>query len=260
MDLKLAGKNVVVTGSAGLIGSELCQQLADSAANLLLLDISPRNGELCAELVSRHPASTFVSSDLDISREEGAQRVPAIVEHSFGGRIHGLVNAIQYKSQSFFHDLKDTSTTEIQDIFAANVFSIFWMMKHLTPQLKMAGGASVVNLSSTYAIVSPNPAIYVGTALGCPPTYVATKGAVHALTKYLACYLAKDKIRVNSVTPHGVHGNHEDLFIEQFSRLSPLQRLSEKEEIAPAILFLLSEQSSYITGANIKVDGGWTAW
>lgn len=260
MELNLAGKNVIVTGSAGLIGAELCRQLGKEGANLLLLDTSPRNSELRDELAGRHPRSTFVHSALNVAKEETAQAVAQIVEKGFGGTLHGLVNAVQYKSQSFFHDIKDTSVTELEDIFAANVFSIFWMMKYLTPFLKNAGGASVVNLSSTYAIVSPNPDLYVGTNLGCPPTYAATKGAVHSLTKYLACYCARDKIRVNSVTPHGVHSNHQEAFMRNFARLSPLQRMSEKEEVAPAIMLLLSDQSSYITGANIKVDGGWTAW
>jgi NAD(P)-dependent dehydrogenase (short-subunit alcohol dehydrogenase family) len=260
MELNLAGKNVIVTGSAGLIGTELCSQIAASNANLLLVDVSPKNRTLRDELARRHPKGIFLESDLNVAKEETAQTIAKIADEAFGGTVHGLVNAVQFKSQSFFHDIKDTSVTELQDIFAANVYSVFWMMKHLTPHLRKAQGASVVNLSSTYALVSPNPEVYKGTDLGCPPTYVATKGAIHALTKYLACYFARDRIRVNSVTPHGVHNNHQELFKKNFSRLSPLERLSEKEEVAPAIVFLLSDKSSYITGANLKVDGGWTAW
>jgi NAD(P)-dependent dehydrogenase (short-subunit alcohol dehydrogenase family) len=260
MELNLSRKNVVVTGSAGLIGGELCRQLAENGANLLLLDTSPRNAALAGELAGLHPHSTIVHSNLDVGQEATAVAVADIVERQFEGTVHGLVNAVQYKSQSFFHDIKDTSAQELHDIFAANVYSIFWMMKHLTPSLKKAGGASVINLSSTYAVVSPNPELYVGTDLGCPPTYVATKGAVHSLTRYLACYFAKDRIRINSVTPHGVHNNHKAAFVSNFSKLSPLGRMSEKEEVAPTILLLLSDKSSYITGANIKIDGGWTAW
>lgn len=260
MELNLSGKNIVITGSAGLIGSEVCRQLAQQDCHLLLLDTSARNAELRDELASRHPQRTIVHLDVDVGKEEAARAVVDVVDRQFAGTVHGLVNAVQYKSQSFFHDIKDTSPAELEDIFAANVFSIFWMIKHLTPGLRKAEGASVVNFSSTYAIVSPNPALYVGTNFGCPPTYVATKGAVHALTKYLACYFAKDKIRVNSVTPHGVYNNHQEVFVENFSRFSPLGRMSEKEEVAPTIMLLLSERSSYITGANIKIDGGWTAW
>src|SRR5205807_8749203 len=105
-----------------------------------------------------------------------------------------------------------------------------------------------------------NPALYADTNMGCPATYVATKGAVHSLTLYLACYFARDKIRVNSVTPHGVFNNHQAQFVTNSSQLSPLRRMSQTKEVAPAILFLLSDQASYITGANLKIDGGWTTW
>jgi NAD(P)-dependent dehydrogenase (short-subunit alcohol dehydrogenase family) len=260
MDLSLAGKNILVTGSAGLIGSELCTQLGESGANVILADVSSTNAALTEALTHKYPGRTFVNAAMDVSREETAESLRAIVDSRFDGVLHGLVNAVQYKSQSFFHDIKDTSLDELQDIFAANVYSIFWMMKHLAPALRKATGASVVNLSSTYAVVSPNPDLYAGTNLGCPPTYVATKGAVHSLTRYLACYFAKDRIRVNSVTPHGVYNNHQPQFVENFSNLSPLNRMSRSEEVAPAILLLLSEKGSYINGANIPIDGGWTAW
>ncbi len=260
MELNLSGKNVVVTGSAGLIGAEVCRQLAREGANLLLIDTSPKNGDLRRELAERHPGGRFVETNASVAEEETARAAAGVVGEMFDGTLHGLVNAVQYKSQAFFHDIQDTTLGELQDIFAANVFSVFWMIKHLAPSLRKADGASVVNFSSTYAIVSPNPDLYTGTNLGCPPTYVATKGAVHSLTKYLACYLAKDKIRVNSVSPHGVHNNHQERFVSNFSKLTPLQRMSRKEEVAPTILMLLSDQGSYINGANIKIDGGWTAW
>lgn len=260
MEIRLDGHNVIVTGSAGLIGSELCARLAESGANLLLVDISERNRELGDSLRAKYPDSVIVDLDLNASQEQSAIELASIVDDVFGGTVHGLVNGLQYKSQSFFHDLSHTSEEELRDIFGANVFSVFWMAKHLTPHMKRARGASVVNLSSTYAIVSPNPVIYEGTNMGCPATYVATKGAVHSLTKYLACYLADDGIRVNSVTPHGVFNNHQERFVANFSALSPLHRMSKPEEVAPAIIFLLSDKSSYINGANIKIDGGWTAW
>jgi NAD(P)-dependent dehydrogenase (short-subunit alcohol dehydrogenase family) len=260
MELKLDKKNVVVTGSAGLIGTRLCRDLATSGANLILVDMSSRNSELRDELAALRPEGSFSAVTLDVSKEETAQTVADLINKQFRNTLHGLVNAVQYKSKSFFHDIKNTSLAELEDIFAANVYSIFWMVKHLIPALRNAHGASIVNLSSTYAIVSPHPELYTGTKLGCPPTYVATKGAVHSLTKYLSCYLAEDKIRVNSVTPHGVHNSHDPRFVENFSALSPSGRMSNADEVSPAILLLLSEQGSYINGANLKVDGGWTAW
>src|SRR4051794_30931258 len=101
MNLNLTGKNVLVTGSAGLIGSELCRQLADEGANLLLLDTSPKNEELRRTLAEKHAGGTFVHSTLNVAHEDTAKAIAAIVEGTFGGTLHGLVNAVQYKSQSF---------------------------------------------------------------------------------------------------------------------------------------------------------------
>ena len=96
--------------------------------------------------------------------------------------------------------------------------------------------------------------------MGCPAAYSASKGGVIALTKYLATYWADKNIRVNCLSPHGVLNNHEKKFIENFSKKSPLGRMSEKEEVVGAALFLASEASSYVTGHNLMVDGGWSVW
>lgn len=260
MELALKNKNIMVVGSAGLIGSEISKELVVSGAKVIMVDANEKNAWIAQQLKNEHIQSLIINKELDMSKEESAKDLTQLVESHFNGVLHGLVNCIQFKSKSFFVDIDKTSETELHDIFAANVYSIFYLFKALLPYLRNANGASVVTFSSTYALVSPNPVIYEGTKMGCPPAYVATKGAVHSLTKYLACYYAKENIRVNSVSPHGVHNGHEKKFVENFSRLSPINRMSEKEEVAPVVLFLLSNKSSYITGANIKVDGGWTAW
>lgn len=261
MEISFKDKNIIVTGGTGLIGCNLCKELAKSKANLLIIDITKNElMKLVDSLKKDHPEQIIVGKQIDVSNEEDITNITKILNENFGGRLHGLINSVQYKPSSFFNDIQKYKLEDWENIFSINVFSIFLLFKHLLPNLIKAKGASIVNLSSTYAIVSPNPVIYEGTEMGCPAAYAASKGAVHSLTKYLACYYAKNSIRVNSVTPHGVYNNHEKTFIENFSKLSPLGRMSKTGEVAPAILFLLSDKSSYITGANIKIDGGWTAW
>jgi len=235
--------------------------LAESNANVLIIDIdSEKINKLTDSLKKQYPNQTFIGHKIDVSKEKQVEKIPKIVNEKFKGKLHGLVNCIQYKPKSFFNDIRKYSLQEWEEIFAVNVFSIFLLVKHLLPNLKKAKGASIVNLSSTYAIVSPNPEIYKNTNMGCPAVYSASKGAVHSFTKYLACYYADDKIRVNSVTPHGVSNKHQKTFVKNFSKLSPLNRMSETDEVSPTILFLLSDKSSYVTGANYKIDGGWTSW
>jgi NAD(P)-dependent dehydrogenase (short-subunit alcohol dehydrogenase family) len=122
------------------------------------------------------------------------------------------------------------------------------------------GKGSIVNIPSTYSVVAPNQNLYKGTSLGCPAEYSASKGGVDALSRYLASYWASKKVRVNMITPHGVWNNHEEQFEANFARFSPLERLSFNHEVAPALIYLLSDASSYVTGDNMLVEGGWTVW
>ena len=261
MEINFKNKNIIVTGGTGLIGAQICKDLAKSQANILIIDIeSEKIKNLTNLLKNKQQKQIIIGEKLDVSKEKQVKKLPKIINDKFDMKLHGIVNCIQYKPKTFFSDIKKYTLEEWENIFSVNVFSIFLLFKHLLPNLIKAKGASIVNLSSTYAIVSPNPSIYKNTNMGCPAVYSASKGAVHSLTKYLACYYAKDKIRVNSVTPHGIYNNHQEQFVKNFSKLSPTGRMSLSKEVAPTVLFLLSEKSSYTTGANYKIDGGWTAW
>lgn len=122
------------------------------------------------------------------------------------------------------------------------------------------GRGNIINLASTYGVVSSNPALYTDNRLASPIAYSASKGGVILLTKYLACYWGKRGVRVNALTPHGVWNHHEEAFEKRFSAMSPLGRMMQPQEIIGAVLFLASDASSYVNGSNLLVEGGWTAW
>src|SRR5262249_46830638 len=122
------------------------------------------------------------------------------------------------------------------------------------------GKGNIINFASTYGIVSSNPDLYEGNSLGNPVAYSASKGGVIMLSKYLGAYWAARGVRVNCITPHGVLNNHEPGFVERFSAKSPMKRLMTSDEVVGAAVFLASEASSYATGSNLLVEGGWTAW
>jgi NAD(P)-dependent dehydrogenase (short-subunit alcohol dehydrogenase family) len=129
-----------------------------------------------------------------------------------------------------------------------------------------AGGV-MVNISSTYGVVAPDQRVYEGVrspyadaGFNTPVSYAVTKTAVLGLTRYLATYWGKKNIRVNALTPHGVFDDHDEAFVRNFVYRSPLGRMARNDEYRGALLFLVSDASSYMTGANLIVDGGWTAW
>jgi NAD(P)-dependent dehydrogenase (short-subunit alcohol dehydrogenase family) len=128
-------------------------------------------------------------------------------------------------------------------------------------------GGVIVNISSTYGVVAPDQRLYEGvkspyadTGFNTPVSYAVTKTAVLGLTRYLATYWGSKNIRVNALTPHGVFDNHDESFVRNFVYRSPMGRMARNDEYRGALLFLVSDASSYMTGANLIVDGGWTAW
>jgi len=130
--------------------------------------------------------------------------------------------------------------------------------------VEVLGGASIVNISSMYGMVSPDPSLYADTGANNPAHYGATKAGLIQLTRYLACHIAKQGIRVNSISPGPFPKIAEDpagsQFIKALESKVPMGRIGQPEEVAGPVTFLLSGAASYVNGANIPVDGGWTAW
>ena len=124
---------------------------------------------------------------------------------------------------------------------------------------------SIINIASIYAIVSPNQDIYEykrknGQLWYKPASYAVTKSAILNLTRYLAIYWAKKNVRVNTLSPAGIFNNQDKEFLDEYNKHIPFGRMAKEDEMNGAIVFLASEASSYMTGSNLVIDGGWTAW
>jgi NAD(P)-dependent dehydrogenase (short-subunit alcohol dehydrogenase family) len=176
------------------------------------------------------------------------------------GRIDGLVCGHQNKTHLKFVPFEHVSEENWDTVVEINLKGTFLLCQVIGSYMAEQGKGSIVNIPSTYSVVAPNQNLYKGTSLGCPAEYSASKGGVDALSRYLASYWASKKVRVNMITPHGVWNNHEEQFETNFARFSPLERLSFNHEVAPALIYLLSVASSYVTGDNMLVEGGWTVW
>ncbi len=176
------------------------------------------------------------------------------------GKIDGLVCAHQNKSHLKFEPFECVSEENWDKIIEVNLKGTFLLCQVIGSYMAEKQNGSIITIPSTYSNVAPNQNLYKGTSLGCPAAYSASKGGIDTLSRYLASYWGNKNVRVNMITPHGVWNNHEEQFEKNFANFTPMQRMSYNHEVAPALVYLLSDASSYVTGTNIKVDGGWTVW
>jgi NAD(P)-dependent dehydrogenase (short-subunit alcohol dehydrogenase family) len=251
----LAGRVALVTGGAGHLGRPICRGLAEAGAEVLVNGRDAAKAEnFAAELRGLgHSAQALPFDVTDFERAAG------IVDGL--GRLDILVNnagPVQTGS------IETAASSAFASAAAGIVEAAFALTRAAIPLMRVRGG-SVINIASMYGTVSPDPHIYGSSGFNNPPQYGAAKAGLIQLTRYMACHLAPDLIRVNAVSP-GPFPPRDRLATEQPDFLRalelkvPMGRVGRADEMAGVIIFLAGDASSYVTGANIPVDGGWTAW
>jgi len=267
----LQGRKALVTGGGGLLGSEFCRTLAEGGAAVAVVDVDEAacrraSGGL---LQAGHEARPFVCDIGDATSIDGT--VNRILAEF--GRIDILVNSAALDPK-FDADaskkgiapggFEDYPLDQWNAALQVNLTGTFLMTQAcVKPMLNQGGRGSIINICSTYGLNGPDQRLYVkdGKRVGYKPVYyTVTKAGILGFTKYLAAYYAGTEIRVNALTPGGVFNDHEDYFVRNYSSRTILGRMARVDEMSGALLFLASDASSYMTGANLVVDGGWTAW
>ena len=263
----LANKVVVVTGGAGLLGQVFCQALADVGAHVAIVDLDLASAETAAKSINKSDTQKVVAFGSDITSPESVTQMVANVIKQFG-RIDVLVNNAASKGSNldtFFEPFESYSLQTWREVMSVNIDGLFLVAQAVGNQMKKQGGGSIIQTSSIYGVVAPDQRIYKGSeyngrAINTPAVYSASKAAVNGLTSYLSTYWATSKIRVNSLTPGGIASGQNDEFNKRYSSRVPLGRMGEASELVGALIYLASDASSYVTGQNIIVDGGLSAW
>jgi NAD(P)-dependent dehydrogenase (short-subunit alcohol dehydrogenase family) len=260
--MSLKGRVAVITGGAGHIGSAMAEALADLGAKIVILDVFPESCLSVCERISKEYAVETLPLSVNLTQEEHIRKVPDEVVNKFG-RLDILVNCAAFvgtsKLQGWITPFEEQSADTWGQALDVNLTAPFILTQACTPALKRSGHGSVINIASIYGIQGPDMRLYKGAPMGNPAAYAASKGGLLQLTRWLATVLAPD-VRVNAITPGGVSRGQPEIFQEKYIERTPLKRMAIEEDFKGAISYLASDLSSYVTGQNIIVDGGWTIW
>ena len=266
MDLfSLQDKVAIVTGACGLLGTQHCKALAEAGATVVVADLNEAAcSAIAAELGPGHmalamdvtsPASLQAARDKILERY---QRIDVLVNNA---AINDMFeNPLTAKEQSMFEHYPLEQWNRSWNV---NVSGMFLCSQVMGTVMANQGGGSIINIASTYGIVAPDQSIYRNAAgeqtFYKSPSYPVTKAAVLGFTKYLAAYWGHKNVRVNTLSPGGVENNQDAYFIQNYAAKTLLGKMASAADYKGAVVFLAGNASAYMTGANLVVDGGWTA-
>ena len=266
----LADRVAVVTGALGLLGRHHCHALAEAGARVAVVDLDAERSRRLADDLRQAHGRPMLGAAVDITSADALRRFRDQLLESFG-QIDVLVNNAAINDmfenpqaaaeQSRFEHYPLELWQRSLDV---NVTGTFLCSQILGAEMARRGRGSIINVASTYGMVAPDQSLYRrpdGTqSFFKSASYPTTKGAILAFTRFLAAYWGRAGVRVNSLSPGGVENAQDAYFVEQYAARTPLGRMAAPTDYKGALVFLASDASRYMTGANLVVDGGWTAW
>ena len=258
----LKGRCALLTGAVGGIGRRIAMAIAELGGDLILVD-KPQSkyGELVATINNAYDVKVeSIDCDLENSNSR-AELIGALIDQDRPLNI--LINNAAFVGDSelkgWVTDFKNQSVETWRRALEVNLTASFDLSKGFASKLREGGHGSIINLASIYGLNGPDYSIYEETNMGNPAAYAASKGGLLQLTRWLSTTLAPS-VRANAISPGGVYRNQPISFVKRYEARTPLGRMATEEDIVGAVVYLASDLSTYVTGQNLIVDGGWTAW
>jgi NAD(P)-dependent dehydrogenase (short-subunit alcohol dehydrogenase family) len=253
--MRLNQKVALVTGAVGQLGQQFCQALALEGASVWVSDL---DREQCSTLIHRLPeTASHYPLVMDVGDPESVKSAFAEIK-----RVSGTLDVIINNAGiAVFTPFESRNFDDFMNVFKINTGGTFLCIQEgskLMREKKLNG--SIINIGSIHGMVSGDPRIYTDCERKTAECYGASKAAIIHLTKYFAVHLAEFGIRVNCISPGGVFNDQGTDFVKNYSDRTPMGRMAQEDELASTAIFLASNEASYLTGQNIAVDGGWTAW
>ena len=260
--MNMRGRVVLITGACGRLGAVFADALAELGASIVILDRDPqRCADLAANISKTHGVETL-SLPIDLADEAAVTSVPATILKRFE-RLDVLINNAAFTGMSglagWVSPFIEQRADSWRNALEINLTVPFVLAQACAPALEASGHGAIINLISIYGMVGPDMRLYEQTPMGNPAAYAASKGGLLQLTRWLSTVLAP-AIRVNSISPGGVFAQQPEAFHARYNERTPLKRMAVEEDLKGAAVYLASDLSSYVTGHNLVVDGGWTAW
>jgi NAD(P)-dependent dehydrogenase (short-subunit alcohol dehydrogenase family) len=262
-------KVIVVTGAFGQLGCQYSLALLKANAKVAMLDLNYNKKHITAELQEYIDAGAAYPVTANVTDKQSLKSALNEIESNLGDCC-GLINnaALDAPPNSDAREngpFEDYPLNSFENVMQVNVGGVMQACQVFGARMAEHGVGSIINIASIYGLVSPDQRIYNhlkkdDNHFYKPVSYSVSKSAIYNLTRYLATYWAKKGVRVNTLTLGGVFNNQDETFIDNYSSRVPMDRMAQEDEYNGAIIFLMSRASSYMTGSNMVIDGGWTAW
>lgn len=243
--MSLKDKIILVTGASGLLGKSIGKKIVTDGGTLIEADINLADNTDLTSLQCNITDPVSIKAMFDKVFEKY-------------GKLDGFVNTAYPRTSDWGNKFENISLDSWRSNVDMQLNSVFMLCQQVLERMKDQQSGSVVNLSSIYGVVGPDFSVYEGTPITMPAAYSAIKGGIVNFTRYLASYYGGYNIRINCVSPGGIFDHQNTVFVDNYSRKVPMKRMGTPEDIAGPVSFLLSDNSTYITGQNLIVDGGWT--
>jgi len=255
VNLDLSKKNIIIVGGLGLLGRSFCDSIYNNGGNVIIFDREyDRNNPVLKIFMSE---KNFHFYAVDITNSQSVKMAMNEVIQKFT-QIHGLVNTAYPKNKNYGKELMEVTYEDFCENLSMNLGSYFLCCLEIAKHFKKFNAGKIINIASIYGVIPPRFDVYDGLAMTSPVEYAAIKGGLIHLTKYFAQYFKKSNIQINCISPGGIFDHQQEKFIKRYEQYSGTKGMLDPQDVVGTLLFLLSNQSQYITGQNIIVDDGFT--
>lgn len=260
--MNLKGRRALITGAMGGLGKVMADTLAELGADLVLVDRPGSDFQSLTETLTQCWGIKVQHRHCDLEQQDQRTELMNLLKSS-GERLNIVINSAAFvgtsELQGWAVPFEEQTVDTWRRALEVNLTAVFDLCQGLTPMLRAAEGASIINIASIYGEYGPDWSLYEGTHMTNPAAYGASKGGLIQFTRWLATTIAPH-VRVNAISPGGVFRNQPEKFVPRYEARTPLRRMATEDDFRGAVTYLASDLSKYVTGQNLAVDGGWGVW